>query len=93
MAGAHRPDLARLGPGQLAQDAVPQRRPLRLPVQRGALASVSFQYGALSVAAPKFWKAAVSQDWNEVSKILKAFGDVYKTRRNKEAAVIDKLIP
>ena len=26
------------------------------------IASVSFQYGSLSFAAPKFWKAAVSQD-------------------------------
>jgi hypothetical protein len=54
--------------------------------------SVSFQYGAnLSVATPKFWKAVLSQDWKEVSKLLKAFGDVYKTRRNKEAALIDKI--
>lgn len=56
------------------------------------IASVSFQYGVgLSVATPKFWKAVVSQDWKEVSKLLKAFGDVYKTRRNKEAALIDKI--
>jgi hypothetical protein len=54
--------------------------------------SVSFQYGAgLSFVAPKFWKAAVNQDWDEVSKILKNFGDRYKTRRNKEAALIDRI--
>jgi len=56
------------------------------------IVSVSFQYGAgLSLATPKFWKAVVGQDWKEVSKILKAFGDRYRTRRNKEAALIDKI--
>jgi len=54
--------------------------------------SVSFQYGrGLSVATPKFWQAILSQDWKETSKILKAFGDVYPTRRKLEAALLDKI--
>ncbi len=56
------------------------------------IASVAFQYGTnLSAAAPKFWKAASSQDWKETVKILKAFGDAYPTRRGKEAKRLEKI--
>lgn len=59
-----------------------------------AICSVSFQYGAnLNLSAPKFWKAASAQDWPATVKVLKAFGDAYPTRRNKEAALLGKLIP
>lgn len=58
------------------------------------ITSVSFQYGAnLNVSAPKFWKAASSQDWATTVAVLRAFGDIYPTRRNKEAALLGKLIP
>lgn len=57
------------------------------------IASVSFQYGVnLDIAAPKFWKAASSQNWSEVVKILKNFGDAYPTRRKKEAAKLEKIV-
>lgn len=57
------------------------------------IASVSFQYGAnLGRSAPKFWKAASSQDWKESVKILKNFGDKYPTRRKKEAALLEKIV-
>ena len=56
------------------------------------IASVSFQYGdGLSARAPKCWKAAISQDWKEVIKVLNSFGDVYPTRRKKEAALLGKV--
>ena len=54
------------------------------------IASVSYQYGDLAKKAPKFWKAATAQDWPETIKILKNFGDAYRTRRGKEAALLEK---
>jgi len=58
------------------------------------IASVSFQYGVgLSSRAPKFWKAVIAQNWTETVKVLKAFGDVYPTRRKKEAALLEKVKP
>lgn len=64
-----------------------------IPAQaQTVIASVSFQYGVgLAIAAPKFWKQAIAQDWKECSKILKKFGDAYPTRRKKEAALLDKI--
>ena len=62
------------------------------PQAQTVIISVSFQYGVgLSVRAPKFWKAVTSQDWVETIKLLKAFGDVYPTRRKKEAALLEKI--
>ncbi len=56
------------------------------------LASVSFQYGtSLDVRAPKFWKAAKAQDWQECIKVLNNFGDAYPTRRKKEATLLGKI--
>lgn len=56
------------------------------------IVSVSFQYGAgLAIRAPKFWKAATSQDWKECIKLLKNFGDAYPTRRMKEATLLGKI--
>jgi hypothetical protein len=38
------------------------------------IASVSFQYGVnLNTAAPKFWKAASSQDWKGTVKIIEYY--------------------
>lgn len=63
-----------------------------LPSQaQTVIASVSFQYGDLSTKTPKFWKAASSQDWVESVKILRNFGDSYRTRRNKEADLLDQV--
>ncbi|MBI5750624.1 MAG: peptidase [Hydrogenophilales bacterium] len=57
-----------------------------------AIASVSFQYGAnLATATPKFWEAAIAQDWKECTKLLKNFGDAYPTRRKKEAALLEAI--
>ncbi|WP_020424833.1 pesticin C-terminus-like muramidase [Paracidovorax oryzae] len=64
-----------------------------LPAQaQTVIASVSFQYGVnLDSATPKFWKAVTGQDWTEAVKLLKNFGDVYPTRRGKEAALLEKI--
>ena len=56
------------------------------------IASVSFQYGTgLDVRAPKFWKAVIKQDWKEGVKVLNSFGDIYPTRRKKEANLLGKI--
>lgn len=56
------------------------------------IASVAFQYGTnLDARAPKFWKAATTQDWKECIKILNNYGDAYPTRRKKEAALLGDL--
>ncbi len=57
------------------------------------IASVSYQYGTLSTAAPKFWKKVIIQDWIASVKILNNFGDAYPTRRKKEAKLLKKCIP
>jgi len=62
------------------------------PQAQTVITSVSFQYGiGLNVAAPKFWKAVTSQNWPETIKILNSFGDIYPTRRKKEAALMGKI--
>ena len=58
-----------------------------------AIASVSFQYCDLATKTPKFWAAVTAQDWKTTASILRSFGDAYKTRRNLEAELIDKLVP
>jgi GH24 family phage-related lysozyme (muramidase) len=64
-----------------------------LPSQaQTVIASVSFQYGDLASRTPKFWTAASSQDWTESVKILRNFGDSYRTRRNKEADLLEQVI-
>ena len=56
------------------------------------IASVSFQYGVnLDAAAPKFWKVVTAQNWVDAIKLLKNFGDVYPTRRKKEADLLEKI--
>lgn len=56
------------------------------------IASVSFQYGKnLDAATPKFWASVVKQDWEEAAKLLRSFGDVYPTRRKKEATLLEKI--
>ena len=62
------------------------------PEAQTVIASVSFQYGVgLNVRTPKFWKAVTSQNWPEAIRLLKTFGDVYPTRRKKEATLMEKI--
>ena len=55
------------------------------------IASVAFQYGDLETKTPKFWKAVSSQDWAEAVKILRNFGDLYRTRRGLEADLLEEI--
>ncbi|SFE00508.1 pesticin C-terminus-like muramidase [Paracidovorax konjaci] len=73
--------------------ASPKKSFIDLPAEaQTVIASVSFQYGVnLNSATPKFWKAVTEQDWTEATKLLKNFGDVYPTRRGKEAALLEKI--
>lgn len=56
------------------------------------IASVAFQYGNLSKATPNFWQQVTSNNWNSALKNLRNFGDNYKTRRNKEADLLEQYI-
>jgi hypothetical protein len=56
------------------------------------IASVSFQYGDLSKRAPKFWLAVAAQNWTDAVATLRKFGDLYRTRRNLEADLLDDLL-
>lgn len=53
------------------------------------IASVAFQYGDLSKKCPKFWQAATRADREAMATELRAFGDHYPTRRNKEADYLE----
>lgn len=77
----------------LKYDAASKKKFADIPAEaQTVITSVSFQYGTgLSARAPKFWKAVTTQDWPEAIKILNAFGDVYPTRRKKEAALLGKI--
>ncbi|TLX50937.1 peptidase [Pseudoalteromonas ruthenica] len=56
------------------------------------IASVAFQYGDnLSTRTPDFWDAATRQDWKMLILELRNFGDMYPTRRNSEADLLEKI--
>lgn len=55
------------------------------------IASLSFQYGTLSVKTPRFWKAATSQDWAAVERELRNFQDRHPTRRHLEADLLARM--
>ena len=60
------------------------------PEFQTVITSVSFQHGLeLARSTPKFWAAAIAQDWALVVKILRNFEDQYPTRRNKEADLME----
>lgn len=70
-----------------------QKKFTQLPKEaQTVIASVAYQYGNLSSRAPKFWKTATDQDWADMVKILKKFGDSYPTRRNKEATLLQGIV-
>eukprot|EP00743_Colponemidia_sp_Colp-15_P005663 GILK01006088.1.p1 GENE.GILK01006088.1~~GILK01006088.1.p1 ORF type:complete len:282 (+),score=48.28 GILK01006088.1:73-918(+) len=70
-------------------------KPLFQQLPRGiqtAIYSVNYQYGNAKVKCPKFWSAAVSQEWELAVDELRHFGDAYPTRRNKEADLIQNAL-
>lgn len=56
------------------------------------IASVAFQYGNLARKAPNFWRQVTSGDWVGALGNLRNFGDRYRTRRNKEADLLESYI-
>lgn len=55
-------------------------------------ASVAFQYGDLSIAAPRFWRAVCEQDWRSAVAELRNFGDDYHSRRHLEADLLGAIV-
>lgn len=64
-----------------------------IPAARTVIASVAFQYGpGLGRRTPKFWACVTTEDWPGTIAELRAFGDRYPTRRNKEADLLASAI-
>jgi hypothetical protein len=58
------------------------------------ITSVGTQYGPnLPVRTPKFWGRVTAQDWAGAVAELRNFGDAYPTRRNKEADLLQQIVP
>lgn len=55
------------------------------------IASLSFQYGNLSIKAPRIWRMVSSQDWTAAVRELRNFGDRHPTRRNLEADILARI--
>lgn len=55
------------------------------------ITSVAFQYGieGVETKVPNWWSQVTSGDWSGAYANLKDFGDKYKTRRGKEAKLIE----
>ncbi len=62
------------------------------PRVQTVLASVTFQYGTPWERTPHFWKHATDGNWKQVHADLEAFGDKYRTRRQKEADYMAEVI-
>lgn len=59
------------------------------PEKQTVMLSVFRQYGNLPRRTPKFWRSATQGRWNDAVSELRNFGDKYKTRRNKEADLLE----
>jgi len=58
----------------------------KLPKEKATvLASVAFQYGDLESQTPNFWRQTTNNQWMEAYNNLLNFGDIYKSRREREA--------
>ena len=58
----------------------------KLPKEKATvLASVAFQYGDLESQTPNFWRQTTNNQWMEAYNNLLNFGDIYKSRRKREA--------
>lgn len=62
------------------------------PEKQTVMLSVFRQYGNLPRRTPKFWRLATQGRWNDAVSELRNFGDKYKTRRNKEADLLEASI-
>jgi hypothetical protein len=57
--------------------------------EQTVIASVAWQYGEPWVHCPRFWGRAVAQDWRGAIAELRAFGDLYPSRRHAEADCLE----
>jgi hypothetical protein len=58
----------------------------KLPKEKATvLASVAFQYGDLESQTPNFWRQTTNNKWMEAYNNLLNFGDIYESRRKREA--------
>lgn len=64
----------------------------QIPAAQTVLASVCWQYGTPWTRCPRFWALAVARDWGGVVKELENFGDAYPSRREREAAYLQKAL-
>lgn len=53
---------------------------------------MAFQYGDLSMAAPRFWRTVCQQDWRGAVAELRDFGDLYDSRRHLEADLLSAIV-
>lgn len=56
------------------------------------VASVSFQYGSLSLKCPNFWRQVTNGEWVAAWMNLLDFGDRYQKRRSTEAYLLKSWI-
>ena len=52
------------------------------------ITSVAFQYGSLKKKTPNFFRSITTGEWGKAHNQLMNFGDSYKPRRQKEAALL-----
>lgn len=73
-----------------AYDAASSVKFARLPDRaQTVIVSLAFQYGSdLAHRCPRFWHAAIAQDWPAMAEELENFGDAYAPRRLKEATYL-----
>ena len=58
----------------------------KLPREKATVvASVAFQYGDLESQTPNFWRQTTNNQWMEAYNNLLNFGDIYTSRREREA--------
>ncbi|MBA0190177.1 pesticin C-terminus-like muramidase [Pectobacterium odoriferum] len=57
---------------------------------RTAIADLAFQYNNLKTETPKSWGYITRNEWDLFFKELNDFGDEHKTRRKREAALIQR---
>ena len=63
------------------------------PEAQTVIASVAFQYGPdLKRATPRFWRYVTRRQWRQAVEELEDFGDRYRTRRAREAALLKEAL-
>ena len=74
--------------------AAPGRSFAELPLEaRTVIADVAYQYGPnLAQRVPNFWSDVTAGRWDSATQKLRAFGDLYTTRRNAEADLLQLAI-